>query len=42
MVIVVDIRKGVGGDNFVVEIKNLGSIYYVNLVRLLGGCINGE
>uniref|UniRef100_A9U5R6 Predicted protein n=1 Tax=Physcomitrium patens TaxID=3218 RepID=A9U5R6_PHYPA len=42
MAIVVDTRKGAGGDNFAAEIKNLGSIHHANLVRLLGGCINGE
>lgn len=29
-------------NNFVEEIKNLGSVHHSNLVRLLGGCMNGD
>lgn len=29
-------------NNFVDEIKNLGSVHHSNLVRLLGGCMNGD
>lgn len=43
MAIVVDKRgAGAGGNNFVAEIKNLGSVHHSNLVRLLGGCMNGD
>lgn len=43
MAIVVDKRGGAAGsNNFVAEIKNLGSVHHSNLVRLLGGCINGD
>ncbi|KAG0602799.1 hypothetical protein M758_10G041800 [Ceratodon purpureus] len=41
MAIVVDKRGGAAG-NFVAEIKNLGSVHHSNLVRLLGGCMNGD
>ena len=44
MAIVVNKRGGIaeGSDNFVAEIKNLGSVHHSNLVRLLGGCMNGD
>lgn len=41
MAIVVD-KRGLGSNNFVAEIKNLGSVHHSNLVRLLGGCMNGD
>jgi serine/threonine protein kinase len=41
MAIVVD-KRGGGNQNFVAEIKHLGSVHHSNLVRLLGGCMNGD
>lgn len=42
MAIVVDKRGASATNNFVAEIKNLGSVHHSNLVRLLGGCMNGD
>ena len=41
--VVVDKRgSAAGSNNFVAEIKHLGRVHHSSLVRLLGGCINGD